>query len=468
MMRNIIIKRSSVILVLILSASVSAQYLGVKGVSVDSVWNSDSSWNDGNGDPQKRESRDCIISFSLQGIGMARISVGISIDSGETWTNDSNLLVVQEDALEKLFVTDKCHSIKVRVPGGNRDNVAFRVNARQVKPDIQGYSEVVNKKPGESIEIPFNLRINNELSNEGYVPVQKIYWDVYGDSIVNDSTSGENMFSWTWKTKVPQGDYWQRERIVAWAMDSYAFLSDPETLKVIFAPPIIYDEPITDPDGNVYSTIKIGNQVWTVENWRSTKYADGTPIPHVTGSSEWKGLSTPAYCFYDNTTDEDSMVLFGALYNWYVVNPSNPKSIAPSGWRVPSDEDWAELEEYLGANGYNWVDTATGNQVAKALTSDRGEWPEMKWDEITASQMPGKIGYDQGGNNSSGFSAVPAGFRNNLGTFVNVGILCYWWSSTEESNIAYARHLTYNMVKVYRSSYGKKNGYSVRLVRDAE
>ena len=105
------------------------------------------------------------------GIG-SKISRFISI-IGETWTNDSNLLVVQEDALEKLFVTDKRHSIKVRVPGANRDNVAFRVTARQVKPDIQGHSEVVNKKPGENIEIPFNLRINNELSNEGYVPVQK-------------------------------------------------------------------------------------------------------------------------------------------------------------------------------------------------------------------------------------------------------------------------------------------------------
>ena len=89
-----------------------------------------------------------------------------------------------------------------------------------------------------------------------------------------------------------------------------------------------------DGDGNTYTTIQIGNQVWTVENLRTTSYANGTGIPHVTCESEWQDLSDPAYCWYDN----DSGQGYGALYNWWMVE-TNSQNIAPADWRVPTDQD---------------------------------------------------------------------------------------------------------------------------------
>jgi hypothetical protein len=88
---------------------------------------------------------------------------------------------------------------------------------------------------------------------------------------------------------------------------------------------------VTDIDGNVYQAVKIGNQVWTVENLRTTRYNDGTAIPYVTDNSAWANLTTPGYCYYfnDSTANADK---YGVLYNWYTVNTGK---LSPAGWHVP-------------------------------------------------------------------------------------------------------------------------------------
>ena len=212
---------------------------------------------------------------------------------------------------------------------------------------------------------------------------------------------------------------------------------------------------LIDGDGNEYTTVVIGSREWTVENWRSTKYMDGTAIPNVTNNSEWEGLSTPAYAWYNN----DSAQGYGALYNWWVVDPDNPKQIAPEGWGVPTDADWTALEDYLIANGYNWDGTTQDNKIGKALASNGGEW--------ATSNTEGRVGNDQGSNNSSGFSALPGGFRVYSGFFASVGYSGYWWSVTEyDASSAWVRTLGYDNVYLDRSNIDKGLGLSVRLVRD--
>jgi uncharacterized protein (TIGR02145 family) len=87
-----------------------------------------------------------------------------------------------------------------------------------------------------------------------------------------------------------------------------------------------------DIDGNVYNTVVIGDQEWTIENFRCTKFNDNTAIPNVTSNSAWAELTTPGYCFYLNRTDPALQKEFGALYNWYAISHSK---IAPVGWRAP-------------------------------------------------------------------------------------------------------------------------------------
>jgi uncharacterized protein (TIGR02145 family) len=213
---------------------------------------------------------------------------------------------------------------------------------------------------------------------------------------------------------------------------------------------------VTDIDGNVYHAIRIGNQVWTVENLRVTKYNDGSAIPLVTDSAAWAALTTPGYCYYKNTTNIDSIKKFGALYNWYVVKTNK---LAPTGWHVPDTTEWDTLLKYLIANGYNWDGTTTGNKIAKSLAA--------KTDWVTDT-TPGTIGCDLTTNNHTGFSALPGGYRRHISTFVNQGNYGSWWSATEDdATIACHRYL--NCVRAILFDYlsYKSYGFSVRLLRDS-
>lgn len=203
---------------------------------------------------------------------------------------------------------------------------------------------------------------------------------------------------------------------------------------------------MTDQDGNVYKTVKIGNQWWMAENLKVTHYRNGDPIPNVTVRSEWENLSTGARCAHDN--NDNNIATYGLLYNWYAVDDS--RNIAPAGWHVPTDEEWKELEMHLGmsqsdADGTGWRGTDEGSKL-KATSG---------W-------------YNNGnGTNISGFTALPGGYRNYYGTFYRIGKYGYWWSATARySNSAWHRYLGYDSSVVDRSSGGKKYGYSVRLVRD--
>lgn len=219
------------------------------------------------------------------------------------------------------------------------------------------------------------------------------------------------------------------------------------------------DEPknvdtVTDIDGNVYTTVKIGNQIWTVENLRTTKYNDGTPIPLVTDNTAWAALRTQGYCYYHNTTDTEKIKKYGALYNWYVVET---KKLAPKGWHVPSDYEWNVLEDYLIANGYNWDGSKVFNKTAKSVAA-KTDW--------VATREIGTAGYDLTKNNKSGFSAIPSGFREHSGDFILFGYISRWWSTTEyDVSHAYLRNLHSTFVSMYRGST-KRCGYSVRLVKD--
>jgi len=217
---------------------------------------------------------------------------------------------------------------------------------------------------------------------------------------------------------------------------------------------------VTDQDGNTYDYLTYGTQVWTFENAEMVTYKDGTPIPQVTGATEWSNLTTGAWAYYNNDPTKHR------LYNWYAVmgihdtDPNTPnKEFAPEGWHVPTDAEWTTLENYLIANGYNYDGTTTENKIAKAMASTTG------WNSSTEL---GAIGNDQSLNNNSGFNAFPGGNRSIDGLFEGEGSGALFWSSSEfdSDNPFYWGIFSNGSGAGIGYGESKQYGFSVRFVRD--
>jgi uncharacterized protein (TIGR02145 family) len=206
---------------------------------------------------------------------------------------------------------------------------------------------------------------------------------------------------------------------------------------------------VEDVDGNLYKTVVYGKKTWTVENLRATRYNDSTEIPYITEKEQWSDRTTPAYCRNRYNSE------WGMLYNWQAVNTGK---LAPPGWHVPSAAEWSELEDFLIRNGYNFDGTIEQNNLPKALAS------QSNW---KTSQSYGLIGNKPELNNTSLFSAFPAGFRGMNGSYSSAGCFTSWWTSTEHNDSqAYIREMICYLRSSKRSSVDKDFGNSVRLVKD--
>ena len=216
----------------------------------------------------------------------------------------------------------------------------------------------------------------------------------------------------------------------------------------------VFSQTITDNDGNSYKTIVIGKQIWIAENLKTTKYNDGTIIPDVIDSTVWHKLTSGAQCTYNNTTNFDFINTNGRLYNWYAVNTGK---LCPTGWHVPSNNDWDTLITYLAKNKYSL--DSSNKDIAKSLASSSG------W---LTDDVPNNIGNDQSKNNSTKFSAVPSGCITSIGGFISFGKVAHWWSSTTETRTgeAYFLHMHSNSSKMDRHFCHASYGFSVRCVKD--
>ena len=212
-----------------------------------------------------------------------------------------------------------------------------------------------------------------------------------------------------------------------------------------------------DGDNIHYPVITINTQVWMAENLKTSMYKDGiSVIPPVPENTDWSILTSPGYSRYfnDDTTYLDT---YGALYNWYAVSTGN---LCPSGWHVPTDEEWTTLESYLIAGGYNYDGTTSGNKLAKSLASAIG------WNSSSIVGAIGNTDYTDK-RNSSGFTTLPGGYRDEDGTFNDFGKDGGWWSATSTgTDLAIDRWMYYSDTNVKRGNYSKKNGFSVRCLRD--
>ena len=194
---------------------------------------------------------------------------------------------------------------------------------------------------------------------------------------------------------------------------------------------------VSDYDGNIYHAVRIGTQVWLVENLKVTHYRNGNPINYVDINTAWSGVGN--YCYYNN--EFINSTVYGNLYNWY--STVDVRGISPPGWHVPTNSEWEILETYLG-----------GQFLAGGPMKETGT---LHWSSPNA-----------GATNSTGFTALPGG--RSAGTSFNIGSDGYWWSSTGYNDIyawSVEIYTTGPMLSRHNNSH-RVLGLSVRCIRDSE
>jgi len=200
-----------------------------------------------------------------------------------------------------------------------------------------------------------------------------------------------------------------------------------------------WETTINDIDGNIYHTMTVGGQVWLVENLRTTRYRNGDPIPNIRDSASWCHQTQGAYCNYENDTLRSTP--YGHLYNWYAVTDS--RKLAPAGWHVASDAEWLGMINTLG-----------GEQDAGGKIKEAGVG---HWNPPNA-----------GATNASGLTALPGGGRIG-GKCYNLGSNAYFWTATEHLKAsAVYRNMIFDYVDVSHGSSDKRNGLSIRCIKDTK
>ena len=176
------------------------------------------------------------------------------------------------------------------------------------------------------------------------------------------------------------------------------------------------------------------------ENLKTSKFNDATLIPNVTANSQWKSLTSEAWSYYNNDITYNEK--YGKLYNWYVV--SSNKNICPLGWHIPKETEWRELIDFLGG------ETFSGNKLKEVGTNN---WNDQ----------------NSGVTNSSGFSALPGGYRDDYtGVFYSIGYTSDMWSSNQNvfgtAAYVFQLHTSYSYSKI--GTLSKNKGLSIRCIRD--
>ena len=290
------------------------------------------------------------------------------------------------------------------------------------------------------------------VTNDGnsYVAIRGVCWSInpnptHGDSHATDGGNGTGTYTIDLIDLIEDTIYYVRAYATNNVGTSYG---EEKTFKT-------NSTTITDYDNNTYNTVKIGNQWWMAENLKVTRYPNGDTIPYITDNTEWSNLgdnnTDDAYCYYNNNANNEADT-YGALYTWAAAmngasssttNPSGIQGACPTGWHLPSDDEWTELENYISNDSHSGTE-------GTALKATSG------W-------------YNSGnGTDDYIFSALPGGYRNPYdGQFFDVEHRGRWWSATESSSSnVYYRDILYNYTDVSRSDYDKSRGFSVRCVKN--
>ena len=318
------------------------------------------------------------------------------------------------------------------------------------KEDKTVYLADVYTTPASNVLYTFAETGGNAANDGGAQITEKgVCWGMNPDPVITESRTydgaGEGEFSSFLDGLTPGTTYYVR----AYATNSVGTVyGDNITFKtpviaVNFNSSLTYGS-VTDIQGKIYKTIPVAGQVWMAENLKTTQFNDGSNIPLIVGNKAWIDQIVPAYSWFNNN-DSVYADIYGAYYNWYAVATGK---LCPAGWHVPSDSEWQTLISYLGG------DRNAGSKIKEA---GKNNW----------------IVENKTSTNQSGLTGLPAGLRETTdGAFSNPGIIGGWWSSTESSagefGAAWCRWVRGDTSLVVREEIFKKDGFSVRCVKNAK
>jgi len=195
---------------------------------------------------------------------------------------------------------------------------------------------------------------------------------------------------------------------------------------------------VTDQEGNPIETVTIGHQTWMAENLNVSTFQNGDPIPEVTNAQEWVKAGEagqPAWCHFENNPANGAR--FGKLYNYYAA--TDPRGLAPEGWRVPSDDDWLILADAVG-----------GMDHAGTKLKSRSGWKN-----------------NGNGTDEFGFNVLPGGGRGGQSGFTGQGTVAVFWSSTSKSpSFGWYRVLHAHRTAIFQESDDKMSGFAIRCVKN--
>lgn len=187
-----------------------------------------------------------------------------------------------------------------------------------------------------------------------------------------------------------------------------------------------------------YDYVQIGTQKWMTKNLDVTRYRNGELVTLIEDQATWNaGAPDGAWCYYNNNLEFGA--IYGKMYNWYAVN--DPRGLAPEGWHIPSDSEWDVLINYLGGWQYG----------GKLKETENNYWNPP----------------NTGATNSSGFNALPGGYRSAGSGFNEIGDIVYYWTSTiAYGSNAVSKYMTYNSNFILNASLSFNFGNYVRCIKD--
>lgn len=308
--------------------------------------------------------------------------------------------------------------------------------------------------------------ISIDIDDEDVEKIDKVgfVWNTSTDASIGDedafSISSEDVvedFYETLSDLTPGNTYYFK----AFAQSGNdVFYSDEQSFTTIDADGFMGT--VEDVDGNIYATKVIGGREWMLENLRTKHFCDSSAIPSEIATEEWGTLTTAALGWYDYDkiegfeSDAEILETYGALYNWYAVN--DERQLCPTGWHVPSDEEWRLFEVSLGMSEAQSLDidyrgTDEGAMIKITATAPRDAHP--RWDSGNKS------------NNSTGFSVIPGGARYESGNYGYKGFFGYLWTASEvATNDAWGRILIFSETSIGRDIVDKNMGMNIRCIKN--